>query len=73
MNFGWLPKFREATLPVFKDLYARVKSGEECRIVLDKTSGADYRDHLEAELKELRESEMWQAGAQVRSLRPNKG
>jgi ketol-acid reductoisomerase len=25
---------------------------------------------LEIELKELRESEMWQAGATVRSLRP---
>jgi len=66
----WKPKFREATLPVFKDLYKRVKTGEETKVVLDKTSGADYKDHLEAELKELRESEMWQAGAQVRSLRP---
>jgi len=68
----WKPKFREATLPVFKDLYARVRSGEETKIVLDKTSGADYKDHLEAELKEIRDSEMWQAGAQVRSLRPSK-
>ena len=66
----WLPKFKEATLPVFKKLYDRVKNGEETRVVLDKTSGADYRDHLEAELKDLRESEMWQAGATVRSLRP---
>lgn len=66
----WKPKFRDATLPVFNDLYNRVKSGEETRVVLDKTSGADYKDHLEAELKELRESEMWQAGATVRSLRP---
>ena len=66
----WLPKFKEATLPVFKKLYDRVKNGEETKVVLDKTSGADYRDHLEAELKDLRESEMWQAGATVRSLRP---
>lgn len=66
----WKPKFRDATLPVFKDLYNRVKSGEETKVVLDKTSGANYRDHLEKELKELRESEMWQAGATVRSLRP---
>ena len=67
----WKPKFRDATLPVFKDLYARVKSGEETKVVLDKTSGADYKDHLEVELKELRESEMWQAGATVRQLRPD--
>jgi ketol-acid reductoisomerase len=66
----WKPKFRDATLPVFKDLYKRVKSGEETKIVLEKTSGANYREHLEKELKELRESEMWQAGATVRSLRP---
>ena len=56
--------------PVFNDLYKRVKSGEETKVVLEKTSGADYKDHLEVELKELRESEMWQAGATVRSLRP---
>jgi ketol-acid reductoisomerase len=69
----WKPKFKEATLPVFKDLYKRVRSGEETKVVLEKTSGANYRDQLEAELKEIRDSEMWQAGAQVRSLRPNEG
>jgi ketol-acid reductoisomerase len=69
----WKPKFKEATLPVFNDLYERVKNGEETKVVLAKTSGANYRDQLEAELKELRNSEMWQAGAQVRSLRPDKG
>jgi ketol-acid reductoisomerase len=66
----WKPKFKAATLPVFNDLYKRVKSGEECKVVLEKTSGSDYKEHLEAELKEIRESEMWQAGATVRSLRP---
>jgi len=66
----WKPKFRDATLPVFKDLYKRVKSGEETKVVLEKTSGANYRDQLEKELKEIRDSEMWQAGATVRSLRP---
>ena len=66
----WKPKFKAATLPVFNDLYKRVKSGEETKVVLEKTSGADYKDHLEVELKEIRESEMWQAGATVRSLRP---
>ncbi|MFN2131528.1 MAG: ketol-acid reductoisomerase, partial [Anaerolineae bacterium] len=30
----------------------------------------DYKEKLDAELREMRESEMWQAGAAVRSLRP---
>jgi ketol-acid reductoisomerase len=66
----WKPKFRDATLPVFNELYNRVKNGEETKTVLERTSGSDYKEQLEAELKELRESEMWQAGATVRSLRP---
>jgi len=69
----WLPKFKDATLPVFKELYRRVRSGEETKVVLDKTSHAGYKNDLDAELKELRESEMWQAGAQVRGLRPDEG
>ncbi len=69
----WKPKFKAATLPVFNELYNRVKNGEETKVVLETTSGPNYRDQLTAELKELRESEMWQAGAQVRSLRPKKG
>jgi ketol-acid reductoisomerase len=47
-----------------------VADGEETRIVLKSNSASDYRDKLDAELKEMRESEMWQAGAAVRSLRP---
>ncbi len=69
----WKPKFRDATLPVFKNLYERVRSGEETKVVLAKTGHAGYKADLDAELKVLRESEMWQAGAQVRSLRPDKG
>ncbi len=66
----WRHKFREATLPVFKDLYKSVVSGEETRIVIEKCGAPDYQDKLGAELKEMRESELWQAGAAVRSLRP---
>ena len=69
----WKPKFRDATLPVFKELYKRVRSGEETKVVLQKTGHANYKAELNAELKELRESEMWQAGEQVRSLRPDEG
>ena len=68
----WRPKFKAATLPVFKELYQRVKSGEETRRVLESTGKLNYRDLLNAELKEMRESEFWQAGAQVRKLRPVK-
>ncbi|MBN1427505.1 MAG: ketol-acid reductoisomerase [Anaerolineae bacterium] len=66
----WRHKFREAVVPVFKDLYQSVATGEETRVVLKANSAPDYKVKLEAELKEMRESEMWQAGAAVRSLRP---
>lgn len=68
----WRHKFREATLPVFNELYESVKSGAETKRVLDSTSSADYKTSLNAELKEMRESELWQAGAAVRKLRPGK-
>jgi len=66
----WRHKFREAVEPVFAELYESVVSGEETRIVLEANSAPDYKERLEAELREMRESEMWQAGAAVRSLRP---
>ena len=66
----WAPKFRKAVEPVFRDLYNRVKSGKETAIVLDKNSRADYRQELGKELKVIHDSEMWRAGAAVRSLRP---
>ncbi len=66
----WRPRFREAVLPVFNDLYNRVKSGAETKRVLESTGRPNYRELLEAELKQMRESEMWQAGQQVRNLRP---
>jgi ketol-acid reductoisomerase len=66
----WRPKFKEAVLPVFNDLYNKVKSGSETKRVLESTGASNYKEMLEKELKELRESEMWQAGQQVRNLRP---
>jgi ketol-acid reductoisomerase len=67
----WRHKFREAVLPVFEDLYDRVATGKEAQRSIDTNSQSDYRVKLEAELRELRESEMWQAGAKVRELRPH--
>ena len=66
----WWKKFRDATKPVFEDLYESVASGNEAQISIDANSKPDYRAGLEAELKELRESEMWRTGAVVRSIRP---
>ena len=68
----WRHKFREATLPVFNNLYNSVKEGHETKRVIDSTSAVDYKTSLNAELKEMRESELWQAGAAVRKLRPGK-
>jgi len=66
----WHPRFRDAVAPVFDELYDSVVSGNEARIVLDRNSDPDYRAKLDEELRAIRESEMWQAGAAVRSLRP---
>ncbi len=66
----WRHKFREAVLPVFNDLYESVKTGHETKVVLDRTSSPNYKNELDAELKEMRESELWQTGIQVRKLRP---
>jgi ketol-acid reductoisomerase len=68
----WKPKFREATLPVFRDLYEKVSSGEECVRVLSSTGSSDYREKLDAELREMGGSELWRTGAAVRKLRPQK-
>ncbi len=66
----WRHEFRRAVEPVFDRLYASVASGEETRIVLAANSAPDYKEKLEAELRAMRESEMWRAGAAVRALRP---
>ena len=68
----WWRPFRDAVLPVFRKLYESVKSGNEAQISIDANSKPDYREKLNAELKELRESEMWKAGATVRDLRPER-
>lgn len=68
----WWKPFRDATKPVFEQLYNSVKSGEQATISITRNSQPDYRVKLEAELAELRESEMWQAGSTVRGLRPER-
>jgi ketol-acid reductoisomerase len=68
----WFKRFRDAAKPVFEELYHKVAKGEETRRVLESNSRNDYRQQLEKELKEVADSEMWQAGAVVRSLRPER-
>jgi ketol-acid reductoisomerase len=67
----WKPKFKAAVLPTFKELYHKVKDGSETHRVITECSKPDYQAGLNAELAEIRNSEMWQAGAAVRSLRPH--
>jgi ketol-acid reductoisomerase len=66
----WAPRFRDAVVPVFEDLYQRVQSGAETRRVLEANSTPDYRQKLDKELAAMHNSEMWRAGAAVRALRP---
>lgn len=66
----WMKPFHEATKPVFEKLYKEVASGNEAQRSIDTNSKPDYREGLEKELAELRESEMWRTGAVVRKLRP---
>ena len=68
----WKGRFREAVLPVFDELYDRVKKGKETEIVLTANSAPDYRERLEKELAAMRNMEMWQAGAVLRELRPER-
>ena len=66
----WWKPFRDATKPVFEQLYNSVKTQNEAEISITRNSKPDYREKLEVELAELRDSEMWRAGKTVRSLRP---
>lgn len=66
----WMGPFHDAIKPVVYDLYESVKTGREAQRSIDSNTQPDYREKLEEELKALRESEMWRAGATVRTLRP---
>lgn len=66
----WWKKFRDAIAPVYKELYDSVAAGKEAEISIKSNSQPDYREKLDIELKELRDSELWRTGAEVRKLRP---
>jgi ketol-acid reductoisomerase len=67
----WKPRFKKAVLPVFKNLYKQVASGAEAERVIKICGAKDYPGKLAKEIAALRNSEMWQAGAAVRALRPH--
>lgn len=69
----WAPKFKKATLPVFRALYKAVATKSEAKRVIRTCGGKDYKQRLEKDLAKIRNSELWRTGAAVRSLRPNEG
>ena len=66
----WWKKFRDAVYPVFEELYESVETGNEARITIESNQKSNYRANLNKELKELKESELWKTGSEVRKLRP---
>ena len=66
----WKDPFHDAIKPVVERLYQSVESGIEAQKSIDSNSKPGYREGLEKELKELRESELWRAAETVRRLRP---
>ncbi len=66
----WMTPFHDAVKPVMQRLYASVKEGAEAQKSIDANSAPDYREKLNEELRQLRESEMWRTAETVRRLRP---
>ena len=66
----WMTPFHDAVKPVLERLYKSVEDGTEAQRSIDSNSQPDYRERLNEELRQMRESELWQAGATVRQLRP---
>ena len=66
----WKDPFHDAIKPVVERLYESVESGAEAQKSIDSNSKPGYREGLEKELNELRESELWRAAETVRRLRP---
>ena len=53
----WWKRFRDATKPVFEELYREVAAGNEAQRSIDLNSKPDYREKLDEELRQMRESE----------------
>ena len=66
----WMTPFHDAIKPVMERLYKSVKDGVEAQKSIDSNSQPGYREGLNEELRQLRESELWRTGETVRKLRP---
>lgn len=66
----WMGPFHDAIKPVMQRLYKSVAEGTEAQISIDSNSQPDYREKLNEELRQMRESEMWRTAETVRRLRP---
>ena len=66
----WKKKFKKINQPLFEELYESVANGNEAEIVIHANSQMNYREKLQEELAEIRESELWKTGLEVRKLRP---
>jgi ketol-acid reductoisomerase len=66
----WWRPFYNVAKPVYEKLYDSVADGSEARRSIEKNGAKGYREELEKELAEIRESEMWRAMKTIRSLRP---
>ncbi|WP_185862207.1 ketol-acid reductoisomerase [Blattabacterium cuenoti] len=68
----WWKKFRDATFPIFKELYHEVYSEKEAQRIIEANSDVNYRIKLKKELQNLKKSELWEVGSIIRDLRPEK-
>jgi ketol-acid reductoisomerase len=66
----WWKKFRDINISLFRELYKDVASGKEAERTISLNSKSNYRDLLNKELKEIKDSELWKAGEEIRKLRP---
>ncbi len=67
----WSPKFKKAVMPVFKELYKRVKTGKEAERVIRACGGEELPAAARRRSSSaIGDSEMWRAGKAVRALRP---
>jgi len=66
----WWRPFYDAAKPVYERLYDAVADGTEAKRSIEKNSAKGYREELEKELAEIRDSEMWRAMKTIRSCDP---
>ncbi|MGX7591086.1 ketol-acid reductoisomerase [Candidatus Karelsulcia muelleri] len=66
----WWKKFRDTNISLFRELYKDVSSGKEAERTISLNSKSNYREILNKELNELKNSELWQVGELIRKLRP---